>query len=252
MADSYNLHSGVIQVSMALMSCQTRIDSVSSFCERPLLEAAVLSRSSTFGSIYRPISMARIRPSLFVGAFFALYLDLAYSEIVLSLRDDVSVGDHMGRRSAALEYSFMARDITKSQIFHTTVVKDFGLNRFLATITSSSSSSPSPSGADSSAPTGNSASFGFLSIAALGWLILNVIIALCLILAENVKRVKKVARKPALELPAEDIPVELRGDGRYELDFAPPELKEDTFHEMFVPPIELSGDLWPELDAPTS
>lgn len=78
------------------------------------------------------------------------------------------------------------------------------------------------------------------------------IIALCLLLAENVKRVKKVARKTTPDLSAGDIPVELRGDGWYELGFAPPELKEDTFHEMFVPPIELSGDLWPELDAPTT
>ncbi|MCJ1426117.1 hypothetical protein MMC29_004019 [Sticta canariensis] len=196
--------------------------------------------------------MTKIRSSLLVGSFFALYLDLAYSEIVPLLRDDVSVGDHMGKKSAPLGSLFMARDITKSQLLHTTVVKDFGPNRFLATIIPNSSSSPSPSGADSSTPTGNSASFGFLAIAALGWLILNATIALCLLLAENVKRVKKVARKPALELPAGDIPVELRGDGRYELGFAPPELKEDTFHEMFVPPIELGGDLWPELDAPTS
>lgn len=62
----------------------------------------------------------------------------------------------------------------------------------------------------------------------------------------------KVARKTALELPAGDVPVELKEDGLNELSIALPELSEDVFHEMFVPPIELSGNMWPELDVQLS
>ncbi|MCJ1267781.1 hypothetical protein MMC22_007667 [Lobaria immixta] len=137
-----------------------------------------------------------------------------------------------------------------------------------APITSSSSSSSSPShlgtdlslstdyptnfenitiGADLQVPTESSANLGYLTTAAISWLILNWIIALCLVHAENRKKGKKVARNEALELPAGDIPAELKEDGLHELDIALPELNEDTFHEMFVPPVELSGDMWPEL-----
>lgn len=72
--------------------------------------------------------------------------------------------------------------------------------------------------------------------------------ALCLVWAEHIKKAKRVAREKSLELPAGDIPAELKEDGIHELDFAPPELNEDTFHEMFVPPVELTGDFWPELN----
>lgn len=82
---------------------------------------------------------------------------------------------------------------------------------------------------------------------AISSLILNWIIAFCLVRAENRKKGKKVARYEALELPAGDMPVELKEDGLHELDIALPELNEDTFHEMFVSPVELSGDMWPEL-----
>lgn len=85
-------------------------------------------------------------------------------------------------------------------------------------------------------------------MAAVCWLLLNMIIALCLVWAENLKRAKKVARNEALELSAGDLPAELKEDGIHELALPPLELTEDTFHEMFVPPVELSGDLWPELD----
>ena len=80
------------------------------------------------------------------------------------------------------------------------------------------------------------------------------IIALCLVWAESVRKGKKmkVARKTALELPAGDVPVELKEDGLHELSIALPELGEDVFHEMFVPPIELSGNMWPELDVQPS
>lgn len=167
--------------------------------------------------------------------------------IIPSSRDDDLGVDHI-IRSPATPSLFMARDRTKSRFFHTTIVKDCGLNMFLATMTSSSSSSPSPPGADSPESTDTLANGGFVTVAAVCWLLLNAVIALCLVWSKNLKRAKKVARNEALELSAGDLPAELKEDGIHDLDLPPLELTEDTFHEMFVPPVELSGDLWPELD----
>lgn len=170
--------------------------------------------------------------------------------IIASSRGEVSSVGHIKRGSPVAASLFIARDITKTPI------------------TSSSSSSSSPShlgtdlslstdyptnfenvtiGADLPVPTESSANLGYLTTAAISWLILNWIIALCLVHAENRKKGRKVARNEALELPAGDMPAELKEDGLHELDIALPELNEDTFHEMFVPPVELSGDMWPEL-----
>lgn len=119
---------------------------------------------------------------------------------------------------------------------------------FLASVESNLSSAPSLLRTDSPASTDPSGNLGILSIAAVSWLMLNMLIALCLVWAERLKKAKKVARQKAIELPAGDVPAELKEDSRQELDTAPPELNEDTFHEMFAPPTELNGDFWPELD----
>lgn len=211
--------------------------------------------------------MMKTRSSLFIASSLALCLDLSYSMIITSSRGEVSSVGHIKRGSPVAALLFIARDITKSGFFHT-IVRGCALNMSLAPITSSSSSSSSPShlgtdlslstdyptnfenvtiGADLPVPTESSANLGYLTTAAISWLILNWIIALCLVHAENRKKGRKVARNEALELPAGDMPAELKEDGLHELDIALPELNEDTFHEMFVPPVELSGDMWPEL-----
>lgn len=119
---------------------------------------------------------------------------------------------------------------------------------YLATITPSLSSSPSTTDADSAVETQASANIGIVTISALCWLILNGIVALCLVWAGHIKKARRVAEEKALELPAGDISAELKEDGIHELGSATPELNEDTFHEMFVLPVELTGDFWPEMN----
>lgn len=71
---------------------------------------------------------------------------------------------------------------------------------------------------------------------------------MCLVWAGHIKKARRVAEEKALELPAGDIPAELKEDGIHELGSATPELNEDIFHEMFVLPVELTGDFWPEMN----
>lgn len=65
----------------------------------------------------------KTRPSLFIGVSLALYLGLAHSMIIPSPRDDVSGVDNIERSSPATASSFMARDRTNSQFFHTTILE---------------------------------------------------------------------------------------------------------------------------------
>lgn len=83
-------------------------------------------------------------------------------------------------------------------------------------------------------------------------LIVNGIIALCLVWSRSSKGTKGTKAKSLgllHELPGPMISVELKENCRHEVGFPPAELKGDTFHEMHVMPAELRASLLPELDS---
>ena len=88
-----------------------------------------------------------------------------------------------------------------------------------------------------------------IGIASFLLLIVNGIIALCLVWSRSSRGTKAKSLDPLHKLPGPMIPVELKEECRYEVGCPPTELKEDIFNEMHVMPAELWASLLPELDS---